>query len=129
MEIATMTRMSQAPKIEIATKLRDVAVDLVANHGQMTAIKKGADTVIVMTYEDDHYAILYKTPKADLSVANVPEWVNPKGFMIDVWFDNAKKMSVQWDNDGPIEILVFKPGCWETGLARLAPAGSEMALR
>jgi hypothetical protein len=107
-----MARMSQATKIQITTKLRDLAVDIVANHGRLTPVKKGAETITVMTYEDDRVAILYKTPKVDLSDAGVPAWVNPKGFMIDVWFDNAKKMSVQWDNDGPIDVLVFKAGDW-----------------
>jgi hypothetical protein len=50
-----------------------------------------------MIYKDDRFTILYKNPKADLSVAGVPEWVSPKGFMIDLWFDNAKRMSVQRD--------------------------------
>lgn len=46
-------------------------------------------------------------------IINFAPVVNPKGSMIDTRFDNAKKMSVQWDNDGPIDVLVFKTGDWE----------------
>ena len=72
----------------------------------------GAETVTVMIYKDDRFTILYKNPKVDLSVAGVPEWVSPKGFMIDLWFDNAKRTSVQRDQDGPIDVPVFKKGEW-----------------
>lgn len=46
-----------------------------------------------MTYEGDRFTNLYKTPKVDLSIAGVPEWVSPKGFMIDLWIDNPKRTS------------------------------------
>jgi hypothetical protein len=42
--------------------------------------------------------------------------VQPKGFMVDVWFDKRKRLSVQWDHDEPIEILMYKPGDWEEEL-------------
>jgi hypothetical protein len=100
-----MARMSKATKIENATKLRDLAIDLVANHGQLTLVKVGAGTIQVMTYEDERFAILYD---------NKPSLMNLTGFMIDIWFNNAKKISVQWDNDGPIDVLAFKTGDWET---------------
>src|ERR1700738_5203623 len=118
----TMARMSKATKIENTTKLRDLAVDLVAHHGKLTPVKKGAESILVMTYEDDRIAILYKTPNVDLSTEGAPAWINPKGYMIDIWFDNAKKMSVQWDDNGPVDVLVFKTGDWEAEFVHLAPA-------
>jgi hypothetical protein len=114
-----MTKVSKATKNETATKIRDLAVDIVANHGQMTNLKKGEGTIPMMTYEDSRIAILFKTPRVDLSDPSVPAWVNPKGFGIDIWLDNTKKMSVQWDNDGPIDVLFFKSGDWSVELERL----------
>jgi len=114
-----MTKLSKATKLDVATRMRDIAVDLVADHGQLTTAKKGSGTITVTTYEDAHFAILFKTPKVDLSDPNAPAWINPKGYGIDIWFDNAKKMAVQWDNDGPLDVHVFQSGDWMIELERL----------
>ncbi len=108
-----MPRLTQAEKSERATDLRNLAVDLVAHGGKLVPVKKGNETIEVMAYEGARIAILYTTPRVDLRVAGVPDHVNPKSFMLDIWYDNRKRLSVQWEHDQPIDVLMYKPGDWE----------------
>jgi hypothetical protein len=70
--------------------------------------------------------VLYKTPRVTLSDGGAPAPFRPKGFMLDVWFDRRKTMSVQWDHEEPIDVLMFKPREWEGFIAKaLSEAESE----
>jgi hypothetical protein len=105
-----------------ATVLRDAAVELVARRGGMIAVKAVNKVVEVMAFEGEQVAVLYKTPNLDLGDPTAPAFVNPKGFLVDVWFGAAKKLSVQWDHDGAPEVLLYKSGDWEIELESEAAA-------
>lgn len=53
-----------------------------------------------------------------MSGGDAPPPFRPKGFMLDVWFDGRKTMSVHWDHDGPVEVVAFKPGEWEDSITQ-----------
>lgn len=111
-----MPLVRNAVRIARATELRNLAVDLVALRGAMTDAQAGNKNIQVMMYESDRLAVLYKTPRLDLSTEGAPAWIQPKGFMVDVWFDGRKTLSIQWDHEGPIDVFTFKPGEWEDSI-------------
>jgi hypothetical protein len=111
-----MALVRNAARIARATELRNLAVDLVALRGAMTDVRAGNKNIQVMMYESDRLAVLYKTPRLDLSTEGAPAWIQPKGFMVDVWFDGRKTLSMQWDHEGPIDVFTFKPGEWEDSI-------------
>ncbi|OKO69091.1 hypothetical protein AC630_37565 [Bradyrhizobium sp. AS23.2] len=116
-----MALIQNAARIARATELRNLAVDLVAIRGAMTDARAGNTKIQVMTFENERLAILYKTPRSDLSTEGAPAWIQPKGFMLDVWFDGRKTLSMQWDNEGPVDVFIFKPGEWEDLVTRALP--------
>jgi hypothetical protein len=127
-----MPRLASPEKMQRASDLRNAAVDLVARHGAIVPVKKGGATIGVMAYQGPQIAVLYTTPRVDLNDPRAPAHVNPKAFMVDVWFENRKTLSVQWDHDGPLEILMYKPGYWEASLCDEAvhePVGCPAAGR
>jgi hypothetical protein len=111
-----MALVQSAARIARATELRDLAVDLVALRGAMADAGDGSKTIQVMTFEGDRLSVLYKTPRATLSTGEAPAF-RPKDFMLEVWFDGRKTMSVHWDREEPVEVVVFKPGGWEDSIA------------
>jgi len=114
-----VTSVKNAARIARATELRNLAVDLVALQGKMTDAVDGDKTIQVMMFENDRLAVLYKTPRLMLSTGGAPAQFQPRGFMVDVWFDGRKTMSIQWDHEEPIEVSVFKPGEWEESIEKL----------
>jgi hypothetical protein len=113
-----MALVRSAARIARATELRNLAVDLVALRGAMADAVDGDKTIQVMTFEGDRLAVLYKTPRVSLSDGGAPAQFRPKDFMVDVWFDGSKTMSVQWDHEEPVEVVAFKPGEWEDSIAK-----------
>ncbi|WP_426434053.1 hypothetical protein [Bradyrhizobium genosp. P] len=113
-----MASVRSAARIARATELRNLAVDLVALRGAMTDASDGDKTIEVMMFENDRLAILYKTPRLRLSTGGAPAQFQPKGFMVDVWFDGHKTMSIQWDHEEPIDVFVFRPGEWEASIEK-----------
>src|SRR6266404_519279 len=99
-----MGLVKSAARIARATELRNLAVDLVALRGAMADAGDGDKTIQVMMFESDRLAVLYKTPRVTLSTGGAPPSFRPKGFMLDVWFDSRKTMSVQWDHEEPIDV-------------------------
>jgi hypothetical protein len=47
-------------------------------------------------------------------------------YVMDVW-DGGKVLSVQWADDGSVDIISYKPGKWERDLERHAAAASQAA--
>jgi hypothetical protein len=47
-------------------------------------------------------------------------------YVIAVW-DGGKVLTVQWADDGAVEIISYKPGAWERDLKRHAAAASQAA--
>jgi hypothetical protein len=113
-----MALVRSAARIARATELRNLAVDLVALRGAMADAEDGGRTIQVMTFEGDRLAVLYKTPRVTLNTGGAPTPFRPKGFMLDVWFDRRKTMSIQWDHEEPIDVFIFKPGEWEDSIAK-----------
>lgn len=111
-----MTRMTQSEKLQRARRLRDLAVELMAHGGKLVPAKRLDQTIEVMAYEGERIAILYNTPRVDLRFPDAPDHVNPKSFMVDVWYDNKKRLSIQWDHDGELDILTYKSGDWEDAM-------------
>jgi hypothetical protein len=121
-----MASIRSAARIARATELRNLAVDLVALRGAMADAFDGDKTIQVMVFEADRLSVLYKTPRVTLSDGGAPAPFRPKGFMLDVWFDRRKTMSVQWDHEEPIDVRMFKPGEWEGFIVKaLSEAESE----
>ena len=113
-----MALVRSAARIARATHLRNLAVELVALRGAMADAEDGGKTIQVMTFEGDRLSVLYKTPRVPLSTGGAPAQFRPKDFMVDVWFDGRKTMSVQWDHEEPVEVVAFKPGEWENSIAK-----------
>ena len=113
-----MALVLSAARIVRATELRNLAVDLVALRGAMADAGDGAKTVQMMMFERNRLSVLYKTPRVSLSTGGAPAQFRPKDFMVDVWFDGRKTMSVQWDHEEPVEVVAFKPGEWENSIAK-----------
>ena len=121
-----MASIRSAARIARSTELRNLAVDLVALRGAIADAFDGDKTIQVMVFEADRLSVLYKTPRVTLSDGGAPAPFRPKGFMLDVWFDRRKTMSVQWDHEEPIDVRMFKPGEWEGFIAKaLREAESE----
>jgi hypothetical protein len=78
----------------------------------------GGKTIQVMVFEGDRLSVLYKTPRVILSGRDAPAPFRPKGFMLEVWFDGRKTMSVHWDHEEPVEVVAFRPGEWEHSIAK-----------
>jgi hypothetical protein len=74
-----MALVRNAARIARATELRNLAVDLVALRGAMTDAQAGNKNIQVMMYENDRLAVLYKTPRLDLSTEGAPAWIQPTG--------------------------------------------------
>ncbi|SDO48121.1 hypothetical protein [Afipia sp. GAS231] len=111
-----MPKPISATKLARATELRNAAVDMVAAHGKMVGAKFMDKTIEIMAFENEHVAILYKTPRLNLDCPWAPASANPKGFLVDIFAANRKTFSVQWDNDEKIEVLLYKSGGWESFL-------------
>jgi hypothetical protein len=47
-------------------------------------------------------------------------------YVMDVW-DGGKVLSLQWADDGSVEIISYKPGTWEQDLERHAATASQAA--
>jgi hypothetical protein len=120
-----MPKQISAARLMRATELRDAAVDLVAQYGKMVGVRFMDKTIETMAFENEHVAILYKTPRLKLDCPWAPASANPKGFLVDVFSASRKTFSVQWERDGQIEVLLYKPGVWESFLdaAPHPPAG------
>jgi hypothetical protein len=58
-----MASIRSAARIARATKLRNLAVDLVALRGAMADAFDGDKTIQVMVFEADRLSVLYKTPR------------------------------------------------------------------
>ncbi|MGM4962976.1 hypothetical protein AB7714_05680 [Tardiphaga sp. 1201_B9_N1_1] len=112
-----MALVTNPARIARAIELRNHAVDLVASRGAMANANDGGRSVQVMAFDEGRLSVLYKTPRTTLSSADAPAPFRPKGFMIEVWFDGRKTMSVHWDHEGPVEVVTFKPGDWENSIA------------
>jgi hypothetical protein len=113
-----MALVLSAARIVRATELRNLAVDLVALRGAMADAEDGGKPIQVMTFEGDRLSVLYKTPRVTLSTGGAPGPFRPNNFMLDVWFDGRKTMSVHWDNEEPVDVVAFKPGEWEHSMAK-----------
>src|ERR1700720_2612990 len=113
-----MALVRSAARIARATQLRNLAVELVALRGAMADAEDGGKTIQVMTFEGDRLSVLYKTPRVPVSTGGAPAQFRPKDFMVDVWFDGRKTMSVQWDHEETVEVVAFKPGEWENSIAK-----------
>ena len=113
-----MPLVSSAARIARAIELRNLAVDLVALRGGTADAEDGGRTVRVMMFEENRLSVLYKTPTTLLSGGDAPPEFRPKGFVLDVWFDGRKTLSVHWDHNGPVEVVAFRPGEWEASIAR-----------
>ena len=111
-----MQRPISTAKLLRATELRDAAVDLVARHGKMVGAKFLGREIEIMAFENERIAILYKTPRLNLNCPWAPASANPKAFLVDI-FATRKMFSAQWEHDGPIEVLLYKPGEWESLVA------------
>ena len=111
-----MALVRSAARIARATELRNIAVDLVALRGAVADADDGGKTIQVMMFEGDRLSVLYKTPRVTLSNGGAPAPFRPKDFMLEVWFDGRKTMSVHWDHEEPIDVVAFKPGEWEDSL-------------
>jgi hypothetical protein len=84
----------------------------------MVDAEDGGKTIQVMMFEKERLSVLYKTPRVTLSTGGAPAPFRPKDFMLDVWFDGHKTMSVHWDHEEPVEVIAFKPGEWEHSIAK-----------
>jgi hypothetical protein len=115
-----MALVRSAARIARATELRNLAVDLVALRGAVADADDGGKTIQVMMFEGDRLSVLYKTPRVTLSNGGAPAPFRPKDFMLEVWFDGRKTMSVHWDHEEeqPIDVVAFKPGEWEDSIAK-----------
>jgi hypothetical protein len=112
-----MPKPISAAKLLRATELKDAAVDPVAKHGKMVGAKFMDKEIEIMAFESERLSILYKTPRLNLNCPWAPPSANPKGFLVDIWWANRKTFSVEWDHDGPIDVLLYKQGEWETCVA------------
>jgi hypothetical protein len=111
-----MPKPISAAKLIRATELRDAAVDLVARHGKMVGAKFMDKDIEILAFESEHVAILYKTPRLNLDCPWAPPGANPKGFLVDIFTTSRKTFSVQWERDEQIEVLLYRPGSWESFL-------------
>jgi hypothetical protein len=124
-----MALVLSAARIARAIEMRNLAVDLVALRGAMVDADDGPRTIQVMMFEGKPLSVLYKTPRVTLSAGGAPAPFRPKGFMLDVWFDGSKTMSIQWDQEEPIDVFVFKPGEWERSVLEALSNNREAVAR
>ena len=108
-----MALVTTPARVTRAIELRNLAVDLIAARGVMSDAQDGDRSIQVMAFDEDRLSVLYKTPRVTLRGAEAPPPFRPKGYMIEVWFDGRKTLSVHWDHEGPVEVVTFKPGDWE----------------
>ena len=111
-----MALVTNPARVTRAIELRNLAVDLIASRGVMSDAEDGGRSIKVMTYDSDRVSVLYKTPRVNLSGAEAPPPFRPKDFMVEVWFDGRKRLSVHWDHEGPVEVVTFRPGEWENSI-------------
>lgn len=106
-------------RVARAIELRNLAVDLVALRGRMVDAEDGDRTVQVMMLEENRLSVLYKTPTTTLGDGGAPLQFRPKGYMLEVWFDGRKALSIHWDHNGPVEVAAFTPGEWEASIIQM----------
>ena len=114
-------------KREHAIALRDLALTVARAHGSWQTV---GNKLRLLTCRLDDVRIALQTP-----LQQQPPDIPPRTkylathrgkptplylpYVMDVW-DGGKVLSLQWADDGSVEIISYKPGTWERDLERHA---------
>lgn len=103
----------------IAT-LRDCSIGLVETQGFWQTID-GFPCKLRM-HEQNSLMILYRTPFQPIPVSQEAVMAGvsaaeqrrlARDFGLDVWASQRKTLSLIWNTDGPVAVLLYHPGTWE----------------
>jgi hypothetical protein len=121
-------------KREHAIALRDLALTVARAHGSWQTVGR---KLRLLTCHLDDVRIALQTPLQQ-QPSDIPPLTKylaaHRGkptpvylpYVMDVW-DGGKVLSLQWADDGSVEIISYKPGTWERDLERHAVAASQAA--
>lgn len=85
----------------------------------------------VRSYERDDLMMLHRTPFQPVPVSKEAQKAGvtamtqreaARAYGLDVWWQRRKVMSLIWNDGGPLGLITYKEGPWETALQQLAAA-------
>jgi hypothetical protein len=125
--------MSKVEKIARATYLRDAAIQIVRREGKWQEVIVDKKPIFVMGANSSKLSILYTTPFQKLpepsiskrlatdtekydSAAGLASMPKREAFLLDIWDNQGKVLSVAWDDGKPIHIVFYRKKDWESDL-------------
>jgi hypothetical protein len=114
-------------KLDRVTRLRDAAVRLVISDGEWKTASVKGNAVRIRGVDRGQLSILYTTPfqrlprdftdrEKYIAASNNIRLPTAAAFLLDVWADGRKVLSLAWDDGAPIDIVSYHRGDWESEL-------------
>jgi hypothetical protein len=103
-------------KIEHASRLRDIAIAAIRQHGTWGPATVGDKTIKVMQLSTGSLDMILSTPFQKLPGLRRSE------HGLDIYYAATKVLSLWWDDGGGLELVTFRPGRWESELGAVWPS-------
>ncbi|RYF08554.1 MAG: hypothetical protein EOO40_07780 [Deltaproteobacteria bacterium] len=119
-----------------AVRLREHALNLLRHAGAWLEIEGYPGRV--RSYDDEELLILHRTPFQPPPISSAAEAAGidaetqrmaAREYGLDIWRDKKKVLSLIWDGDHEVGVVVYKEGPWESGLVALARKHTPPASR